>query len=683
MQPTDFDRQVRAYRDTVFSCVNINATAMAGVPLRLYVAKGSKSTKFKLTETKAVDRERKEYLFSEASLQPYLRKAVDVEEVTEHPFFDLVRNVNGFNNQFDLKELTTIFLELTGNGYWYLPKNNLGTPAEIWVLYSQWMTVIPDPKKLIRGYVLTRGMKTIKFDESEIIHFKYPSPHSEFYGMGPLMGAANAYDLEKDMTDYEKAMFENMGRPDIALIAKGGLAKDQPERIKEQWRGSYGGPKKAGKVALLQGDLEIKEFGFPPREMSYLIGRKKTKESIANAFGVPMSMLTTEAVNLANAQAGNYQHTKNAILPRCRRFEEKLNEKLLPMYDEKLFVAFDNPVPADKEFRLKERESNIKSQYSSVNLERQIDGQEDVPWGNVPLVPVNIMPLGSATPPTEQESFEDLVKGIAEEIAGKLEQTTHEDVCKCKDEVINDNPNDNSNDNPQEQKWLDFIKLQSPFEKKFQQKLKELFKEQEKEVLSNMKHLPKAVKASWEEDWLFSEGKWVDKFGKEGKPFIGGVMESVGVATMGDLAVGIDFDMTNPRVQRWLGKRLEMYSKSVNDTTIDSIKLTLREGVKKGESIVKLRKRVQVVFDGCDKYRAQLIARTETISASNQGALEAFRQSGVVEKKEWLATMDDRVRPEHAAMNGQKVGIEKAFSNGEMVPSSPNCRCTLLAVIKE
>jgi len=58
--------------------------------------------------------------------------------------------------------------------------------------------------------------------------------------------------------------------------------------------------------------------------MSYLVGRKKTKEQIANAFGISMSMLTTDAVNLANAKAGNYQHAKNAILPRCRRFEEKL-----------------------------------------------------------------------------------------------------------------------------------------------------------------------------------------------------------------------------------------------------------------------------------------------------------------------------------------------------------------------
>lgn len=670
MQPTDFDRQVQAYRDTVFSCVTINATTMAGMPLRLYVAKGSKTKTFRLTETKPVTKQQKDYLFSEASLQPYLRKAVDIEEVIDHSFFDLLKNVNGFNNRFDLIELTGIFLDLTGNAYWYLPKNGLGTPAEIWVLYSQWMKIIPDPQEFIKGYVLQRGMKTIKFDESEIVHFKYPSPFSEFYGMGPLMGAANAYDLEKDMTDYEKAMFENMGRPDIVVLAKKPVVNEaERKRVKELWKGAYGGPRKAGKVALLQGDLEIKDFGFPPREMSYLAGRKKTKEQIANAFGIPMSMLTTEAVNLANAKAGNYQHAKNAILPRCRRFEEKLNEKLLPRYDEKLFCAFDSPVPEDKEFRLKEIESHIKSFYSNVNQERQVDGLETVPWGDDILVPMNLMPLGQpakGVASKEKEKFDNLIRNVAREIAEK----------------IGDSPT--NGEKLREQKWQTFIKRQSPYEKKFIDKLKELFGEQEKEVLANMKHSPKAVKKGWEEDWLFNEALWIARFGKEGKPFIGGVLESVGVSTLADLAVGIDFNIDNPRVQRWLGTRLEEYSKSVNGTTLDSIKRTLREGVTAGESIPKLRKRVQGVFEGCSKYRAQMISRTETITASNQGALEAFRQSGVVEKKTWYAALDERTCEICMGMHEETVKLDENFSYGVSTPSAhPSCRCTILPVIEE
>jgi len=44
---------------------------------------------------------------------------------------------------------------------------------------------------------------------------------------------------------------------------------------------------------------------------------------------------------------------QNAILPRLRRIEQKLNEKMLPLFDDKLFVAFDNPVADDKEYGFK------------------------------------------------------------------------------------------------------------------------------------------------------------------------------------------------------------------------------------------------------------------------------------------------------------------------------------------
>jgi len=671
IQPTDFDAQVKAYRDTVFSCVNINATAMAGMPLRLYVAKGSRSKTFKLIETRVISRQQKDYLFSEASLQPYLRKAVDIEEVIDHPFFDLMKNVNGFNNQFDLIELTGIFLELTGNAYWYLPKNGLGVPTEIWVLYSQWMRIVPDPQKFIKGYILQRGMKSIKFDESEIVHFKYPSPSSEFYGMGPLMGAANAYNLEKNMTDYEKAIFKNMGRPDIALLSKQGLKdKDARDRLIEMWKSAYGGPGKAGKVAVLQGDLEIKDFGFAPREMSYLAGRKRVKEMIANAFGIPMSMLTTEAVNLANAKAGNYQHARNAILPRCRRFEEKLNEKLLPMY----------PVKEDEDFVVKKNATYVEKGIMTRNEVRQKEGLEKIDGLDSIYLPLNLMPIGSSKAVKEKEEFDKIIKDVAKEIVEKVAK---------KDE------------SSRERKWYAFIKRQSPWERKFRDKLRELFSEQEKEVLANMKRSPKSVKKGWEEDWLFNEKLWIARFGKEGKPFIGGVLEDVGTSTLADLAVGIDFDVDNPRVQSFIKEKTYKFSFEVNKTTIEMLKKELAEGIELGESIPNLRKRVNKVFGFADKYRATRIARTETLKGANAGTEFAFIQSDIVESKEFLATQDDRVCEWCASLDGKTAGLgENFFNKGdsltvggktmtfdyEDIPYPPihsQCRCTIIAVLKE
>ncbi len=201
------------------------------------------------------------------------------------------------------------------------------------------------------------------------------------------------------------------------------------------------------------------------------------------------------------------------------------------------------------------------------------------------------------------------------------------------------------------------------------------------------------LKQNWLSDWLFAEMMWRKRFEKGGKPFIGGVMEDVGQAELDNIVVGIDFNISDPRVQTFLGDKLEKYSKDVNDTTLASLRKTLRTGVAGGESIPELQRRVQKVFSIADKTRATMIARTEVLSSANKASLEAYRQSGVVDKKEWLNAGDADVRPSHQ-INGQKVALDKKFTLGSGVQTDgPGqsgvaaedilCRCTTVAIVKE
>ena len=96
------------------------------------------------------------------------------------------------------------------------------------------------------------------------------------------------------------------------------------------------------------------------------------------------------------------------------------------------------------------------------------------------------------------------------------------------------------------------------------------------------------------------------------------------------------------------------------------------------------------VFTEAKTSRAKMIARTETVGAANFGSQESYEQAGV-EEKEWLATLDDRVRDSHAALDGDVVGLNETFNNGLAYPGDPtgdageiiNCRCTLVPVVPE
>lgn len=85
--------------------------------------------------------------------------------------------------------------------------------------------------------------------------------------------------------------------------------------------------------------------------------------------------------------------------------------------------------------------------------------------------------------------------------------------------------------------------------------------------------------------------------------------------------------------------------------------------------------------------RAMMIARTETIAASNEGQRQLWLQAAQtglltgVEQREWIITPDDRLCPDCEEMDGQLRGLEEPFvgPGGESVmgpPLHPMCRCT-------
>ncbi|MBA7536601.1 hypothetical protein ES705_28865 [subsurface metagenome] len=176
--------------------------------------------------------------------------------------------------------------------------------------------------------------------------------------------------------------------------------------------------------------------------------------------------------------------------------------------------------------------------------------------------------------------------------------------------------------------------------------------------------------------------KEITKFAKFVLPRITEMVKLNGEGALIEVGVEISFDVTNPLVAKWIKAHTGESIKSILDTTFDALKRTLAEGVDAGESISKLAKRVTAEYKDCKGYKAVRIARTETITASNQGALQGYKQSGVVEKKEWLTAFDERTCEECSALDGEVVGLDENFSGGlSTPPAHPNCRCTILPVV--
>lgn len=123
----------------------------------------------------------------------------------------------------------------------------------------------------------------------------------------------------------------------------------------------------------------------------------------------------------------------------------------------------------------------------------------------------------------------------------------------------------------------------------------------------------------------------------------------------------------------------------------DEILKSLKDGIKKGESVPNLSKRVRSTSNK-SKNSAKLIARTETTRYQNTARLDSFDNAeklGIRINKQWYATEDSRTRDSHAALHGETVGQNDAFSNGMEYPGDPsggasevcNCRCVLRPIV--
>jgi uncharacterized protein with gpF-like domain len=136
--------------------------------------------------------------------------------------------------------------------------------------------------------------------------------------------------------------------------------------------------------------------------------------------------------------------------------------------------------------------------------------------------------------------------------------------------------------------------------------------------------------------------------------------------------------------------------KGITDTTRNLIIAVLKTATEEGRSLDWIVNKLTIESD-LTLDRARLIARTETLTATNQAAYFAAAKTGLLMKKEWLSANDSRVRSDHQNVNGSRIDMEDYFTvgnskmllpgartqqNGLPTPAGEvvNCRCQCLFI---
>lgn len=151
------------------------------------------------------------------------------------------------------------------------------------------------------------------------------------------------------------------------------------------------------------------------------------------------------------------------------------------------------------------------------------------------------------------------------------------------------------------------------------------------------------------------------------------------------VAIDWSFDETNPAAVEWANEHATDLIENMSEVDRLAIKDLVEAAFEEQFDVDDLIDKITEIIG--DEARAEVIARTETMRASNEGQMQAWDQAadaGLLtgeESKEWITTPDDRLCPVCEPMDGVTVKLSEEFNvDGERMdgpPAHPRCRCTL------
>lgn len=597
--------------------------------------------------------------------EPLITKK-DGTAYTNHPMLSLFAKPNPRTTPSDFVYLWAMLFEIYGESFWYMARGETSRKVkELYLLNPAQMELKVSEGELV-GYVLHKSNgKQVPFLPEEIVHDKRPNPFNEWRGMSVLERAATYVDTEIVTSTFTLNYMRNNASPS-GIVTLPNMSAEAFKQFTQQWREGYEGPENAGKTAFIRGgEADFKAVGATLQDIDQKVTREMAMNDVLMMLEVPkplLGMTDSNGFGRGNLEALHYIFAKEKVEPMMKRldniYEQIASQGALQTgLDSSIFaIEHESPIPEDKEYNLSH---NVKAvnRWKTINEVRASEGLEKIPGGDV-LMPENAAPLS-----TKQAKKKIIIKKAA----------IVDEVRKINDEQENFRAN--------------LVETNDIYAKKLKSELSKFATGQEEKIIANINLSSKSY-----EEWLPSVKEDTIALAALLAPVIIKLMEEQG-KDVANFITGELLTITN-EIRAAVEAEVLKISGLYNEETIAALQKSLTEGATNGESLVKLKKRVEQVFSDAKGYRAERIARTESLRASNNTAELVYKQNGYSTVRwftnpgacEFCATFEGRTKTIGTnfstigsvitAESGNQMKIE--YSDIGTPPLHPNCTCSLV-----
>lgn len=581
----------------------------------------------------------------------------------DHPLAELLERPNPDMEMADLLELTSLYLDSTGACLWVKSRDRGNRTAALYPFSGEDFRVESADGRLFgRFRVRTTAGERI-YGPDDVVFFRNADPASPTGHVAPLHAALARLGIDRTMVESITAGLRNAVIPGASLQFPPdfGVGPEQLDEFQARISAQYAAAKNHGKFFASNGELKRHELGFKGLNGGEL--GKEVEAAVCACFQTPPAVIGA-FVGLVNSNDRHNMETAvrmfydNAILPTWARMEKALTRSLLREVDDNplRFIRFD-----------KERISALQENQTekAVVGERASD-----------VLTINERRILLGYPPLDDDRGDVITGG--RDSAAPIEAMSRREPAESK--AISDEAK-------RDLAWLRFNYATKAHEPIWRREAAKLLAADSRAIGALAeKHLAEAKPADPESARSFLEAMGDYLTGparKAWQALMGPLIEGTGEAAVKEIAaeLGISFDVLQPGLLDYTEKEAAWLVTQVTDTTKANVRAALQAGLDAGESVPDIAKRIRESDAAFGKARSELIARTETTRVTNgaqRDSLSAYAaEEGATVSKSWLTARDGRVRDHHAALDGEKVGIDETFSDGSEAPHEPNCRCTL------
>ena len=304
-----------------------------------------------------------------------------------HPMQRLFDRVNPWFTRGDLWRATEIYLNLWGSAFWALERDEQGA-WEIWPLRPDRVSILPDKRQYIRGFVYYGRSGPVAYTADEMLWIRYFNPLEEYAGLSPLAPARMSVDMGKDGLKYNRNFLRNSARPDFVLLTNENMTDTEIEDFYNRWESRYRGPVNPNRPAIASFVRDIKTLGFSHRDMDFIQGLRWSLEDVSRVYGVPKTMLSDlERATFSNFSVAERMFWRNTMVPEMGFLEEQINRMLLPRFGyPELSVSFDlesiEALREDESSRVGREVQLLDRGVLTINEVRRTRNLPDVTWGD-------------------------------------------------------------------------------------------------------------------------------------------------------------------------------------------------------------------------------------------------------------------------------------------------------------